>query len=56
MVVETVVKAVLAHLPYTVKVVQTYIVILCTAELPVVPERNDVLQSQCIMELLSSYI
>lgn len=40
--VEIVVKAVLADSPHAVMVVQTCVVILCTVELPVVPERNDV--------------
>lgn len=41
-VVEIVVKAVLADSPHAFMVVQTCVVILCTVELPVVPERNDV--------------
>lgn len=40
--VETVVKAVLADSPHAVMVVQTSVVMLCTVELPVVPEKNDV--------------
>lgn len=40
--VETVVKAVLANSSHAVMVVQTSVVMLCTVELPVVPEKNDV--------------
>lgn len=40
--VETVVKAVLADSPHVVIVLQTSVVMLCTVELPVVPEKNDV--------------
>lgn len=40
--VETVVKAVLADSPHVVMVLQTSVVMLCTVELPVVPEKNDV--------------
>lgn len=42
MAVETVVKAVLADSPHAVIVVQTSVVMLCTVELPVVPEKYDV--------------
>lgn len=40
--VEIVVKAVLPDSPHAVIVVQACVVILCTVELPVDPERNDV--------------
>lgn len=40
--VETVVKAVLADSPHVFIVVQTCVVILCTVELTVIPERNSV--------------
>lgn len=42
MAVETVVNTVLADSPHAVIVVQTSVVMLCTVELPVVPERYDV--------------